>query len=107
MHIDAAFGFAFLDIEVAFEIVILCIFRDFSKGAQANWDTAVLGPMKEFTGRSKTNMGAGEIDPGDTSHAIEIRRRIKARLAKIGGPFEGAAGEIGFAAEARACEGNG
>ena len=61
MPIDATFGFAFFDIEAAFEIMVLCFFRDFSKCAQAYWDKAVICPMKAFAGRNKTNMGAREI----------------------------------------------
>lgn len=45
-QIDAAFGFAFLDIEVAFEIVVFCLFRNFSKRTQARRDFGVGGPME-------------------------------------------------------------
>jgi hypothetical protein len=48
MPTDAAFGFAFLDIEVAFEIVVLRFLSDFSKGAQQQRDTADLGTMEQF-----------------------------------------------------------
>jgi len=40
MPIDATFGFAFFDIEAAFEIMVLCFFRDFSKCGKRNWDKA-------------------------------------------------------------------
>ena len=92
--IDAALGFSFLDIEVAFEIVVFCLFGDFPK-ARKRRGTAVLGPMKEFARRNKTNTGAGEIDPGGIGHWIEIWRIVKARTGKIGDMFESAAGEIG------------
>lgn len=62
--IDAALSLALLDIEVAFEIVIFCLLRDFAERAQTKWDSAVLGPIKERAGCSKTNMGAGEVEPG-------------------------------------------
>jgi hypothetical protein len=52
-------------------------------------------------------MGAAEIDPGGIGHGIEIRRVIKTRIGKIGGPFKGAAGENGFAIEAHIRERNG
>ena len=104
MEIDAAFGFAFLDIEVAFEIVVLRIFRDFPKGTQANWDFGVKSPV-EMAGANKANTGAGEIDPGG-SGSRKFRRAVKTCIDKIGGPPEGAAGEIGFAIEARVRERN-
>ena len=62
-EIDAALGFAFLDIEVAFEIVVLCLFRDFSKHAQLNGNMALESPIGTAW-TSKTNIGACEIDPG-------------------------------------------
>jgi hypothetical protein len=61
----------------------------------------------EFTWRNKTNMGTGEIDPGETGRGFENRRVVKTRIAKIGVTLESAAGEIGLAIEARACERNG
>jgi len=53
---------------------------------------------------NKTNMGAGEIDPGGIGHGIEIRRVIKTRIGKIGISFESADGENGFVIEARVRE---
>jgi hypothetical protein len=35
MPIDATLGLAFLDIEIAFEIVVLCLFSEFSKARRA------------------------------------------------------------------------
>ena len=87
MPIDAALGLAFLDIEVAFEIVVLCLFGDLSKRAQSNWDRTVLGPSASAEG-NKTNMGASEIDPGGIGHSIEIRRAVKPRIGKIGRPLK-------------------
>ncbi len=40
--------------------------------------------MKEFTGRSKTNVGASEINPGGIGRSIEIRRVVKTHIGKIG-----------------------
>src|SRR5208283_3499537 len=55
--INAAFGLAFLDIEVAFKIVVFCLFSDFSKSPQSNWDFAVLSPVwPPCIGGNKTNM---------------------------------------------------
>lgn len=71
MPIDAALGFALLDIKVAFEIVVLCLFREFSKRAQADRNLAVGRPMP-FAREDKINMGAGEIDPGGISHVAEV-----------------------------------
>jgi hypothetical protein len=34
-QVDAALGFAFLNIKVAFEIMVFCLFRKFSKSAKA------------------------------------------------------------------------
>jgi hypothetical protein len=62
--------------------------------------------MEQAAGRNKTNIGACEIDAGVLGRGIEIWRIMKARLGKIGGPLEGAAGEIGLAIEARALERN-
>jgi hypothetical protein len=87
MPIDAAFGFAFFDVEITFEIVVFCLFRDFSKSAQAKWDVAVLNPSALAWG-NKTNMGAGEIDLGGIGHTIEIWKTAKARVGKIGVPLE-------------------
>jgi hypothetical protein len=99
MHIDAAFGFAFLDIELAFEIVVFCLFCDFSKSAQANRDFAV---PRKFAPRNKTDVSAGEIDPGGIGHSIEIRRAGKPRIGKIGRPLKEAVGENSVVFEARA-----
>ena len=52
---DAAFGFAFLDIEVAFEIMVLSFLHDFSKSAQAKRDMpneqVCLGEQNEYRRR--------------------------------------------------------
>ncbi|HEV7910822.1 MAG TPA: hypothetical protein VGP28_07005 [Methylocella sp.] len=96
--IDAALGLAFLDIKVACEIVVFCLFGDLSKRAQSNWDTTVLGPSASAEG-NKTNMGAGEIDPGGIGRGLEIRRVLKTRSGKIGGLLESAAGENDYAIE--------
>jgi|GEM_PF-4763569 len=62
--------------------------------------------MNKFAWGNKTNIGAGEVDPVHIGRGIKIRRVVKARLGKIGGLLEGAAGEIGFAIEAGALERN-
>lgn len=81
MQIDATFGFAFLDVEVAFEIVVFCLFRDFSKRAQANQDFSFGSPM-EMEGTAKTYIGAGEINPRGIGRGIEIRRVVETVLVK-------------------------
>jgi hypothetical protein len=83
-QIDAAFSFPFLDIKVTFEIVVLGIFGDFSKGAQPKRDNPVLGPMKEFAATSKTTMGSSEIYPVEIARVIEIRQAVNARSVKMG-----------------------
>jgi hypothetical protein len=105
-QIDSALGLAFLDIKVAFEIVVFRIFGDFSKRAQSNWDFGFGRPM-EFTGKRKTNMCTGEIDPRNIGRGIEIRRGVKMRTDKIGGSLERAAREIGLANETRVRKRNG
>lgn len=101
MEIDAAFGYAFLDIEVAFEIMVFCLFRDFSKTAHSNRDFGFGSPMQEAAGGNKTDMDAAEIDSGGTGRGIEVRRRVKTRIGKICGIVERAAREIGSVVEAR------
>ena len=85
IEVDAAFGLAFLDIKVAFEIVVLPIFGEFPKTAELNRDFGFGSPM-EAVGASKTNVGASEIGPGILGRRTKIRRVVKARLDKIGGP---------------------
>ena len=104
MPIDAALCFAFLDIEVAFEIVVLSLFHDFSKGPQLKWNVAVLGPMDQCAWRAKANMGAGEIDPAGIGCTIEIRRGVELCTNTIGFALEGPSGKIDFVIEARICE---
>src|ERR1700730_16724543 len=55
-------------------------------------------------GAAKTNISAGEIDPRGIGRGIKIRRAVKTRIGKIGLRLERAAGEIGFAIEARVGE---
>jgi hypothetical protein len=88
-QIDAALGLAFLDIEVPFEIVVFCLFRDFSKAAHLNRNFGVGSPMEESAGGNKTNMGAGEIDPGGTGGGIEIRRGAKTYIVIETSPAKG------------------
>lgn len=88
-EIDSEFGFAFLDIEVTFEVVVFRVLRDFSKSTQANGD---FGLMEEMGRRNKPgnkpNAGTGEINPANIGHAVEIRRIEKLRVGKIGDVFE-------------------
>ena len=100
---DAAFGLAFFDVEVPFEIMVFCLFRDFSKSAQANRNIAVSGPMP-FAGGNKTNVSAGEIDLAGTGHVVEIWWRVKASARKISSMLERSVRELGFAIEARVRE---
>jgi hypothetical protein len=102
-QIDAALGFAFLDIEVTFEIVVLCLFRDFSNGAQSIWDFGFGSPM-EFARRNKTNMGASEVDLGGIIHVVEIWRRVESRTGKIGGLIKRPVRKIGFLIKPRVLE---
>src|ERR1700720_149175 len=86
MHIDAAFGFAFLDIKLAFEIVVFCLFCNFSESAQANRDFAV---PRKFAPRAKTNVSAGKIGRplkeavGENGVVFEARARKKNSLKAI------------------------
>ena len=80
--IDAALRFAFLDIEVAFEIVVFYLFGDFSKATQVKGDLGVGSPMK-LARQNKTNMGAGEIDPVQAGCGVEIWRAVKAQVSAI------------------------
>ena len=102
MQRDAAFGFPLFNIEIAFEIVVFCLFRDLSKGTQAHWDATVLGPMQPLFWKGKTNMGTAEIDLVDFCRSFEIGRRVETRIGEISVSLEGAPGEIGFAIETRA-----
>src|SRR5208337_1393263 len=96
-----------LDIEVAFKIVVFCLFSDFSKSPQSNWDFAVLSPVwPPCIGGNKTNMGASEIDLTGVRHAIEIRRVVKACAGKIGSLLERSSRKISFALESRVCKRN-
>jgi hypothetical protein len=109
-QIDAAFGLSFFDIEVAFEIVVPRVFRDFSKGPQAKWNTTVLGPVlspRAFARGDKSNMGAGEIDAGSLLYGIEIRGITEARVGEICRPLETTAREISLAIEPCACKRDG
>jgi hypothetical protein len=99
-QIDTAFGLSFLDIEVAFKIVVLGIFNDFSKGTKANRDFAIFCPSA-VAPRNKTDIGAGEIDPADILRFIEVRRVAKPRTGKISSSLEGSTRKIGFSDEAR------
>ena len=87
-------------IEVTFEVVVFCVFRELSQGAQAKWVTTVLCNMQQCAGGNKTNIGAGEIDPGGIGHGVENRRPVEPGIGEIGDVLEGPVGEIGVAIEA-------
>jgi hypothetical protein len=90
---DAKFGLAFLDVEVAFEIVVPLFSGIFSKGAQAKQDFSVAS-QTETAGAANANISAGEIDPGEIAVGFENRRVAKTRIVKIGVMLESSAGEI-------------
>jgi hypothetical protein len=105
--IHAALGFAFLDIKVAFEIVVFCLLHNLAKGTQANRNLCVRGPVFFPAWRvlsRKANMSAGEIDPGGIRHHIEIWWLIKTCICKNRLPRERSAFEDGLAIESRPCK---
>jgi hypothetical protein len=70
--IDAALGFPLLDIEIAFEIVVLGVVRKFSKVAELTGDSAARRP----TGNAalEPDLGAVEIDIDQGSRIAAARR---------------------------------